>query len=59
MSKYNRLNIFILGERDPAVRDQREQQQEEEDAAPHWVCGVRSASQHDQAHTSVCSGACE
>ena len=25
------------GERDPAVRDQHQQQQEEEDSAPHWV----------------------
>ena len=47
------------GERDPAVRDQRVQRQEEAHSAPHRVRGVRGAARHDQAHPAICPGACE
>ena len=49
----------LVGECDPAVRDQCEQQQEEENIASHRVCSLWSATQHDQAHSPVCFGACK
>ena len=47
------------GERDAAVRDERDQRQEEADPAPHWVRGVRGAARHDQAHPAICPRARE
>ena len=53
MYQINIHNIFILGERDPAVRDQRDQRQEAAHPAPHRVRGVRGAARHDQAHPAI------
>ena len=47
------------GECDPAVRDQRDQRQEEAHSAPHRVRGVRGAARHDQAHSAIRTRACE